>query len=363
MLASFKRKDFMIRPAKLTDIDAICAIAQSVALKPKNVATDGFLISAYSRDMYGAMVKAKSGVFVTVSTEPAVNADTREIVTGFLIAYDKGFSPKSEWSESERLINQTLGDVTDYSVIKQIAVSRDHRGQGHATALYRHYFDRIEHAHVFTTIVSNPPNPASEKFHRLRGFTPFLPSQSRSVDGRENYDSRLWYAGAPGSILGEGAISPSVLAENLHQATTLYLHEDNLNWTKIQFLVTVLFALIVSAWALSGLPYWDSEIKDIRGLASTVLAALTMVSGFLILMAIDNKIKSGLKFMASHKANVRLIETKLSIEAPGFIRSVSKVPQVATTVKIMGTLPIFAYLAWTAVSVFLAIRIFAWIFS
>lgn len=341
-----------IRPAKTSDIHDINKIAKSVSIEHRQN-TDGFLMSNYSEKDYRKFLAAAPNVTFLVST----NSLGR--ICAFLLAYNQNYANSLNNSDTVNIIKKSIGLNARYSIIKQIAVSPDCQGQGHASRLYEEYFNIAKGNHVFTTIVSEPENPASEHFHRSQGFSPLFTTRSTENDGSKSYRSRVWHASAPFSLEGAPEATPMVLVENLHIANQLYLHEDNLNWTKIRFLVTILFSLIVAAWALTQLPNWG-QARSLEGSANAALSVLLIISGFLILHSVGRKIHSGLRFMASHKECVRLLESRLASMQAGFVTPVLKVPETAETIKIMKWLPAFSVIAWAVTSALLAYKAAVW---
>jgi len=343
----------MMRLAKHSDLAKIVAISQSVQIGEK-ADTAGFLMSAYSDAEYKKFLSTTKNVTFLVDT------DSSGEVCAFLLAYNQTYANSHNNSATAQIIQRTLGSNARYWIIKQIATAPTHQGLGHASRLYRKFIANLEFSHIFTTIVSDPPNPASEAFHRKHGFTSFFDTHSVSNDGNHSYKSQVWYMSAPTAIRDNTESNSALLMENLHMAITLYLHEDNLNWTKIRFLITILFALIVAAWAVIQIPEWGA--KDSReSYINVVLSAMIIANGYVILYAIGRKIKSGMTFFASHKECVRLLESKLASMEPGFVTPVLKVPQVADTIKIMKSLPTLSLLAWTVMSGLLISRIVSWL--
>ena len=89
-------------------------------------------------------------------------------VAAFLLAFEPGSSYDSinyQWFEAR---------LTRFLYIDRVVVSPDFRGQGLASRLYQDLFDHARERGMSQVVCEfdiDPPNPASEAFHRRFGFS------------------------------------------------------------------------------------------------------------------------------------------------------------------------------------------------
>ncbi|MEM9046148.1 MAG: GNAT family N-acetyltransferase [Pseudomonadota bacterium] len=100
-------------------------------------------------------------------SETAFCALVAEPKAGFLLTFDETAeydSPNFLWFRER---------YARFVYIDRIAISADHRRQGHAEALYAAFFEaawREGHSHAVCEVNSDPPNPGSDRFHAALGF-------------------------------------------------------------------------------------------------------------------------------------------------------------------------------------------------
>lgn len=90
------------------------------------------------------------------------------MLVGFLLAYPYSAIAGTDAFNTEAR-TKFLPEWFDESIvlIKQIGVDREKSRQGIARLLYEHLFGEMPvNSCVFGAIVEDPPNPASEAFHR-----------------------------------------------------------------------------------------------------------------------------------------------------------------------------------------------------
>ncbi len=336
-----------IRPCTDSDLARVTEIAAQVALGAQENQSS-FLVSAYTENDYRKFLNSKQGVTFLVCV------DDNETILGFLLAYNHKYTRKNKDTASISRLEEFLSKNSEYEIIKQVAVAPDVQSGGVATMLYQHFIASVFPTHIFATIVTSPHNPVSEGFHKKMGFTPLLSSQSESKDGEYLTTSRIWHTSTNGYSTKEN--DPSLLMENLQQATALYQHEDNLNWTKVQFLVSVLFALIVAAWAI--MQFGQLSDNQLTKWVVVTLSALIITSGYGILFFISRKLTSGLEFLAAHKQTARIIEAKITNLSASFVPPILQVKSVAATQTLLSYLPNLAIFTWSMVSILLAVQLF-----
>lgn len=316
----------------------------------------GFLVSGYSLDTYKAFFAAshhgpdESKVYFIAATDAATDTPI-----GFLIAYSSTFIEPSglfESSTTENRLLERFGATQEFTVIKQVSVDADHIGEGLGSRLYdalfhaitgreksslsKYAIDPARHSSVsdvFVAVVRKPENERSTRFHRSYGFLPVL--TYGNLIGEEELEREVLHVTAQTALqfkrntldFEEGV---SGLRTSLDSARELYLHEDNLNWTKLQYLSQYFVLLIAAQFILPTLA--DTLPQTI---ANEVLLAghvgLTCLLAY-VLNSFSAKIQSGLNFMASHKRAVLLTEAKLQHQTAAFYPSVSRVPRQSKTV-------------------------------
>lgn len=172
---------------------------------------------------------------------------------------------------------------------------------------------------VFVAIMRKPENQRSARFHASYGFLPVL-SFGNAV-GEPVMEREVLHVTAQTALqfkrdsldFEEGV---SGLRTSLENATTLYLHEDNLNWTKLQYLSQYFAVLIAAQFILPTLrPTLPNEIAFFVLLVGHL--ALAALLGYL-LHSLSAKLKSGLRFMSSHKRAVLVTEAKLQHRTAAF---------------------------------------------
>jgi hypothetical protein len=133
------------------------------------------------------------------------------------------------------------------------------------------------------------------------------------------------------------------LTEALHDAITLYLHEDNLNWTKFGMLVSFTFAFMAAFFFVL-----QNESSTVGMVLNTLLLGFAMVINYIF----DHKIKSGLYYMNSHKEKIKKIERMLKYFQPNFVMMIEaydqRVAGRSKTAKLMEMMPLLGYLIWPA---------------
>ncbi len=326
-----------IRPARNTDLNAVEAIAKTLTLKDGEE-RDSFLVSNFSRAEYERFLKDRDVTFL-------VATGSGDVPCAFLIAYGCAYSKKLPEDRSEAVILAAVAPECDFVVIKQVGVHPDARGTGIARRLYQRLFSMRPSEFAFAAIVEQPvENVGSKEFHKKLGFTPVLQSSPTNDNYGDAIINTIWMRQLrPPVHLPPGGepLAPDAWLENLEHARELYTHEDQLNWTKLSLLITVLFALLTAAWFLL------NEDTTLVVLASrTVLVAL----GFFALIAVRAKLKSGAQFMASHKTAARLLEGALAMRYEGFVAPLWHVPLKSSTSRWLERLPYVALGIWGLVT-------------
>ncbi|NQY96431.1 MAG: GNAT family N-acetyltransferase [Henriciella sp.] len=363
--------EFTIRRAVNADIDRIVEIAEANRYDGSGT-QDSFLVSDFTADHYSETLFSdgydqSTPDSVLLEKRPlAYVAEHEDQVVGFVYIYSSKYSrktfpeqpdlPKNEKPgvtyyprhKTEVRIDRLLAEKTDFLVIKQIGVHPDWKKNRIASSLYQHVFSQFFAPHIFAAIVERPINKVSQKFHASLGFTPVSRSISGELGAPDVKLNQIWYrpglpivqnVHVPDNHVFEGnkSVSGETLTESIHHSRTLYLHEDSLNWIKLNVTITILFALMAALYLLT------QNQERFAGLAVLFVVGI----GSFVLFLFRATLKSGIDFMRSHKDNLRIAESRMLFHEPLFQGSIRHVPKRALTIAIMNHLPKVALITWT----------------
>lgn len=343
-----------VRHAIQSDLEQVFAISRS--LGQERDPSKGFLVSDYPMETYETFyassynATAEPSVFFLVACD-----DVSDRPAAFLIAYSSEFIVSATMFDgftTERRLIERFGADQEFTVIKQISVDASHIGQGLGSKLYDALFHALTSreksttspnaidparysavSDVFVAIMRKPENQRSARFHASYGFLPVL-SFGNPV-GEPVSEREVLHVTAQTALqfkrdsldLEKGV---SGLRTSLENATMLYLHEDNLNWTKLQYMSQYFAALVAAQFILPTLRQTLPEEVALYVLLAGHLM-LTVLLGY-VLQSLSAKIRSGLRFMASHKRAVLITEAKLQHRTAAFYPAVSRVPRQSRTV-------------------------------
>jgi len=327
-----------IRCAQTADVNAVEELARLLAPQ-EGQADSGFLVSPFERSDYERFLRDPDVTFLVVTNREGA-------VLSFLIAYGRAYAARLPADCSEAVVLAAVAPPCDVVVIKQVGVHPEARGEGLARRLYGRLFEMRAAEFAFAATVERPlENRGSKAFHRKLGFTPVLQSSPDHPQYGDTLRNLIWMRQLRPPVhfpLKDDLVESEDLFGALEHARELYKHEDQLNWTKLSQLITVLFALLTAAWFL---------LNKGASLEVSVGRCLLVILGFLALFAVRDKLRSGARFMASHKTAVRLLEGALALRHPGFVAPLWHVPQVSRTSIWLGRLPFFSLCLWGVVSV------------
>jgi predicted GNAT superfamily acetyltransferase len=344
-----------IRDATEHDSDEIVRISRALQYAPGQQ-NDSFLMSDLTGHDYEDLARDADVIFLV--------AEDGGRIVGFIFAYNEKYAARQH-AISDKAIFSLLGRRARFHVVKQIAIDPTRKRAGMGRELYRQLWSRlkgdfVEHshdtsqsarAHVFTAIVTDPRNVASEQFHRKIGYAPILESSTQNKKTKDTYPNKIWYRSIHGNLLEE-ILPPETqqaqvqalefLIKNLEHSTQLYLHEDNLNWKKITIMTTLLFVLIASAWVV----VYSNISGRAPGAVKIELAMLSAIGVFGILASLM-MIRSGVEFMAKHKQAARLVEARIKMIDPQFFPVVWNVATESLTIRIIRIVfPYIISLVW-----------------
>ncbi len=262
-----------IRKAQISDLDAIISIAEENKLQNDALDNEGFLVSEFTRNDYIDMLKKYVHFYVT---------EKRGKVCAFAFGYMDSDLDRS------LIVNKSIIEYSESSffIIKQICVSRKMKGKGIATQLYEYLKELIE-VPIFVSIVKEPYNEASVNFHLKLQFVKVL--EVEAEDGMIRFIYRFSDA---------VDYDISLIEHQYDTAIELYLHEDKLNWSKLNNLFYISGGLLVALSTISTLSN------------GSLLYPLLMVSGLGAVSSLlfTITLQSGVKYMNHRKERVMDIE-------------------------------------------------------
>jgi GNAT superfamily N-acetyltransferase len=198
MMAGFASR-FAITPLVSSDVPAVTSLTDAVSLQGARDISDGFLISGYPAAVYHQAVDRPllGGLPETILL--VARCGDGELA-GFIFGYTGVYGRQIMGGVTERMIDESCADQNGYYILKQIAIDRRWRRQGVGVGLVQEFLNRVPQAcDTFVTIVTSPPNPASEGLHSALGFRPEISSLSRDGSGK-TYPSRIWRRSSTAAI-------------------------------------------------------------------------------------------------------------------------------------------------------------------
>ncbi len=315
----------IIREANVSDISSIYDIAVENQLHQGTHIQNGFLVSAYDVETYTRYLKEGNTILVV---------EKNHKVVAFLLTF------LSEKLDDSVLANKLmLSHATrPFAVIKQVCVKKGFQRQGFGKALYEHFTDHV-FRDVYLAVVTQPYNEASIAFHDKLGFKKTFhfkgdDSLERIVYVKPYYENMENY-------------SAHVLIPQYEQAVALYMHEDNLNWSKLNHLFYITAGLFgVFTYAI------NSPLNPhMLAMFLFFVSLLGIVSSFLFY----STVKSGVDYLSRRKDAVIAIEKKLDILGGTLIVGKdlykNSLLKRSLTSKIMQDLPLFIMMIWLVIMV------------
>jgi hypothetical protein len=372
---------FFVEKATIADIPRIVAIADAARLNEEAPQPGGFLVSDLTERDYKQFERYARDPSRGVCFQVARRSMNEDCIA-FLLGYDERYvqsqsKKRSGWPSggSEAALLELLAPLryrlinrrTRFFIIKQIAVEYACSGRSAARDLYAHLFKEIEADSFFAAIVAKPENGRSERFHRLQGFSPIMQSRSFSKRLEESetreYINRVWFrpgrpividyrleasgdveskapAPLPTSLDDEAKVA---LRANYELAQRLYLHEDNLNWSKISRSITVFAGLVSAVYLLS--------VKK----TNLPLDIVVIILGAALLIFLSATLESGLFFMHSYKQAIRILESRMKLLYPDLLPLIWRVPSRSATVRILSYAIYPLLVVWLGLCVWLSV--------
>jgi len=322
-----------IRRAQLEDAEKIYELAMSNSLDglKKGNRNHGFLVSNYDLELYKEYI-LNNRYFWVLEDEGKICA--------FLLAFTR------EEIDPEALVNKKILAYCndDFVIIKQVCVVPDSYRQGYGTQLYSALMDEIKQ-NIFAAVVLKPVNKASIDFHQEMGFRVAF-----TVTPEDGIMRAIFFWDNPCSSFYD----KEIVVNQYERAIDLYIHEDNLNWSKLNhfFYITGGLFVIASLWP-------DINSMSFCGFL-LVISLLGMLSSWLFSIALS----SGIDYLQTRKQAVVDVE-RILIKNKG-VRIVSthynegiknKQLRKSPTTKVMKNIPLIMLIVWFMVFLATAIRV------
>ncbi len=323
-----------IRPAQLDDVEKIYEIAVNNSLS--NIKTkkpvNGFLISNYDLETYKKYIQNNRYFFV-IEDEGEIRA--------FLLAF-----LKKEIDPNQLINKKILAYSNDnFVIIKQICTAPDSYRKGYGTQLYSFLMDEVSQ-NIFVAVVIDPINQASIDFHQELGFRIAF---TTTPEDRIKRVILFWDNPC------NNFYDKDIVLNQYEMAIDLYIHEDNLNWSKLHHLFYITGGLFAVAFLWPeisyNLPFYEFLI---------MISFLGMVSSWLFWIALSN----GIDYMQTRKQAVVDIE-RILLKLKG-VRIVSthydegiknKRLKKSPTTNVMKNIPLIMLIIWTIIFIVAVTRV------
>ena len=236
------RKAIEISKVSVADASQIVELQNELLLNDRRDYKDGFLVSGFREEQYRDFaVRYEYFYKIVVHGELA----------GVLLAYESKHIEMDE--KSNMLLKYALNK--EFVLIKQVFVSPDFQRKGIASFLYDYLQDIIGGKKpLVAVVVLDPFNSGSSYFHQEKGFHEFLNFVPDADPDGVVRKRAAWIkpsAEAKGNIMFDLRLNNTidgtddlgdVMVSRMENLVLLYIHEDNLNWTKFSLQTTILFA-------------------------------------------------------------------------------------------------------------------------
>jgi GNAT superfamily N-acetyltransferase len=355
---------YKVVEAHQSHIEDIYKISQLLSRCVKSA--NGFLVSEFSTADYQYFYEVSTkrdfekGIIIFL-----VALDENDQVTGFVIGYDLNYILQTDklinQPTSESRIVHRFGNSHHFFVIKQIGVHPELANQGIGRQLYSNVMERAIFykntfllgnsnisangfniqkdtiiqtgvTDIFIAVMIKPLNRASIEFHEKMGFG--------TVDTNAGHDSQNQWGRIIVHATAEHALSSNyardrqgAILSSLSHASSLYMHEDNLNWTKLSYLSQYMALLVAAQFFIA--TFSGIAQNKLHFLVYFVTIVILGIVGIYLAASFRTKLESGLRFMATHKRSALLAESKLNHIGRHFYPTIASVPRQSTTVLLM----------------------------
>ncbi len=323
----------IIRRANLEDAEKIFEIAEGNSLnknkgiKPEN----GFLVSSYDLDKYKEYI---------INNRYFLVLEEQGILRAFLLAFT------SAEINPDEIINKKIIANSDekFIIVKQVCAAVDCHRQGYSTQLYNFLMDDIKD-NIFAAVVLEPINQASIRFHEEMGFRVAF-----TITPEDKRKRAVFFWDNPCNSFYD----KEVVLNQYERAIELYIHEDNLNWSKLNnfFYITGGIFAIATIW-----PKINSYINFCEALLA--ISFVGIIYSYLFRIALN----SGIDYMLARKRAVVEVE-QILIKLRG-VKIVSTHYNKGTknrrlrkspTSRVMKNIPLIMLIFWSAVFLYALVK-------
>ena len=284
-------------------------------------------------------------------------------LAGVLLAYESKHIEMDE--KSNMLLKYALNK--EFVLIKQVFVSPDFQRKGIASFLYDYLQDVIGGKKpLVAVVVLDPFNSGSSYFHQEKGFHEFLNFVPDADPDGVVRKRAAWIkpsAEAKGNIMFDLRLNNTidgtddlgdVMVSRMENLVQLYIHEDNLNWTKFSLQTTILFALFAT-FAY----FYEKEI-----LSDTFPVLVTVgIWGAIINILFILKIRSGIRYMNTYKGKIQDFDLLVSFHYPKLKKIFNRdefIARKSITCRLLYFTSVVGLISWVVVSVLLVCKAMHW---
>lgn len=330
------------------DISAIFALQNQMLISNTDM-ENGFLVSAFSQEDYLYFCETYDFFYKAVIDDKLVG-----VVMAF---HSKHIKPEDK---NNSLLRDTV--IGDCIVIKQIFVAPDVLGKGVSSRLYDYLFEQIgDKLPIVCIIVIEPFNERSCRFHTKHKFIEylhFIPDNDKDGILRKRsawvrlpcWANNLRDSVRLTNIYFTDDDDGEVMASRADAFVSLYLHEDNLNWTKFGMQTTILFALFASFafFYEKPLAYTNIPILGILGIWGIIINYLFLI-----------KIKSGLNYMNTYKNKIKEYDKLLMFYYPKVMPIFAKhekIAKISITSRLLYCTSLIGLVSWCTLATLLILK-------
>ena len=348
------RKAIEISKVSVADASQIVELQNELLLNDRRDYKDGFLVSGFREEQYRDFaVRYEYFYKIVVHGELA----------GVLLAYESKHIEMD--GKSNMLLKYALNK--EFVLIKQVFVSPDFQRKGIASFLYDYLQDIIGGKKpLVAVVVLDPFNSGSSYFHQEKGFHEFLnfvPDADPDGVVRKRAAWIKLSAEAKGNIMFDLRLNNTidgtddlgdVMVSRMENLVQLYIHEDNLNWTKFSLQTTILFALFAT-FAY----FYEKEI-----LPDTFPVLVTVgIWGAIINILFILKIRSGIRYMNTYKGKIQDFDLLVSFHYPKLKKIFNRdefIARKSITCRLLYFTSVVGLISWVVVSVLLVCKAMHW---
>lgn len=346
---------FRYQQATIKDLDTVLSIADSNRNLEDVPKFTGALSSLWQSSEYRQLIKAGNVFLVLTSANKVIG-----LIVGYSGHFGKNLISKyrrysSVRSEVAAYAMDMVGELLPFVVIEQILVRTSNRNDDIFEKILRDLltirflnqfsqpkmFNKDRVRHVFIARLSPTHYADTDTILSRIGLVETLEYQNDEELIAAGLYGQVWHVTAePNSFTkvfdgSESSYGISSFIAGIETARELYLHEDNLNWKKLTVLASFLFAQLAALWVVLDRAFSTSVSEFYMEFYIGTVIVIGLV-GFRSILTCNNMLKSGRRFMASHKATLKILQAQLSLRTSDYIPGIWCVPTTSITVR---TLP------------------------